>query len=80
LRTVTDIPQAVLTLVYAPDGKWLAAGSADKTIYFVDPSAGIVVQTLTGHEDYVQGLAISPPGNLLASGSRDRHIRLWKPN
>ncbi|HAZ46299.1 MAG TPA: hypothetical protein DDW76_03870 [Cyanobacteria bacterium UBA11369] len=35
------------------------------------------VQTLTGHSDTVESVAISPDGKTLASGSLDHSIRLW---
>ncbi len=76
-HTMTDNP-AVLALACSPDSRWLAAGFADKTIDLFDGDSGASVQTLTGHQDYVQALAFSPDGKLLVSGSRDKTIRFWK--
>ncbi len=34
--------------------------------------------TLTGHQDWVQAVAISPDGKWLASGSSDQTVKLWE--
>ena len=75
--TITD-NQAVLSMAFSPDSRWLAAGLADKTIELFDGESGAAVQTLVGHQDYVQSVAFSPDGKLLISGSRDKTIRFWK--
>ena len=36
------------------------------------------IRTLTGHESYVNSVAISADGQTLASGSHDKTIKLWK--
>jgi serine/threonine protein kinase/DNA-binding beta-propeller fold protein YncE len=76
-HTLTD-NLAVLAMAYSPDSRWLAAGMADKNIELFDAESGTAVQTLAGHQDYVQSVAFSPDGTLLVSGSRDKTIRLWK--
>ena len=39
---------------------------------------GAAVRTLSGHADYVYGLAVSPDGALIASGAFDGEVRIWK--
>ncbi|MFM6474261.1 MAG: serine/threonine protein kinase, partial [Dolichospermum sp.] len=38
---------------------------------------GKLLQTLTGHSDWVWSVAYSPDGQTLASGSDDKTIKLW---
>ncbi|MCT7950084.1 NACHT domain-containing protein [Ancylothrix sp. C2] len=37
-----------------------------------------IANTVAGHSDYVQAVAISPDGQMVISGSDDRTIKLWK--
>ena len=66
------------SLSFSPDSRWLAVGTADKTVVLLEGDRRVVSHTLSGHQDYVQAVALSPDGKLLASGSRDRNIRIWK--
>jgi serine/threonine protein kinase len=79
MRVVT-VPGAVLALAFAPDDTWFVAGVDDNQIRFFDMRGGAVLETLGGHKDYVQALAVSTDGRWLASGSRDRTVRLWRAN
>ncbi len=77
VRILNNNP-AVLALVWSPDSRWLAAGLADKTIEIFDAGSGAAVQTLVGHQDWVQSVAFSPDGTRLVSGGRDKTVRIWK--
>ena len=77
MRILNNNP-AVLSLAWSPDSRWLAAGLADKTIEIFDPGNGAALQTLVGHQDWVQSVAFSPDGTRLVSAGRDKTVRIWK--
>ena len=56
----------------------LATGSDDNIVRLWDIKTGQVVQSLSGHTEWVQSVAFSPDGELLASGSHDGTIKLWQ--
>ena len=64
-------------MAFSPDGKTLASGSYDNTVRLWDVESGQLINTLTGHTDYVFSLAFSPDGKILASSSRDGAVLLW---
>nr|AAL90338.1 RE19540p [Drosophila melanogaster] len=58
-------------------GPFLASGSRDKTIRIWDVSVGLCLLTLSGHDNWVRGLAFHPGGKYLVSASDDKTIRVW---
>src|SRR5262249_20565565 len=56
---------------YSPDGKVLAAASADRTVSLFDAATGKRIRQLHGHQSEVTSVACSPDGHTLASGSAD---------
>ncbi len=73
-----NLPASVV--VFSPDGKTLAWGSADNTVALWDMSnlnRPVQLFILKGHSDAVVSVAFSPDGKTLASGSLDKSIILW---
>ncbi|MEI6107267.1 MAG: WD40 repeat domain-containing protein, partial [Opitutae bacterium] len=64
-------------LIFFPDGKTLASGSADQTIRLWNLTTRQVVRTLRGHEHWLSDLALLPDGKTLVSSAYDGTIRLW---
>jgi len=66
-------------VAFSPTKAMVAIPGADNTVVIRRLSDGQVVRTLTGHQEYVTGLAFSHDGSLLASGSFfSGTIRLWR--
>ncbi len=58
------------------DGKTLAVGCHDGTVYLLDMGAR-TVRPLSGHSDQIRAVAFAPGGRLLASAALNGTIRLW---
>ena len=68
---------SVLALAFAPTGRHVVSGSADRTLKVWDPKAGRVLGTMAGHSGRIVSVAVSPDGNQVVSGSDDNSVRLW---
>ncbi|MFN5971066.1 MAG: protein kinase domain-containing protein [Microcystis sp.] len=77
-KTLTGHSDSVQSVVYSPDGRYLASGSGDKTIKISGVATGKQLRTLTGHSDTVSSVVYSPDGRYLASGSNDKTIKIWE--
>jgi WD40 repeat protein len=76
LRQLTTSGQLVTCLAWAPDGKWLASGIADRGIRLWDTRSW-ETQVLGYHSSWVSEIAWSADGSLLASCSTLGEILLW---
>jgi WD40 repeat protein len=71
---------AIWALEYSPDGRWLASGSEDGTVWLWDLSAedpNAQALSLLGHQGRINTLGFSPDGRWLATGGEDDTVRLW---
>ncbi|KIJ52909.1 hypothetical protein M422DRAFT_242854 [Sphaerobolus stellatus SS14] len=69
---------SVQSVAFSPDGKCIASGSEDNTIWIWDAETGENVgEPLKGHTSSVWSVAFSPDGKRIASGSEDNTIRIW---
>lgn len=67
----------VWALIFSHDGKHIVSGSLDAKIRIWNQHSPECIETLVGHETWVNDLDFSPDGQILASGSGDFHIRIW---
>ncbi len=61
---------------FAPDGKAIALGGADGSVYIIPVEKGGEVRQFDLHTDWVTDVAYSPDGKLLVSGGRDKATKV----
>jgi WD40 repeat protein len=69
--------QAIICVAFSPDGRMVAAGGIDQSIWLWEVSTGKLRAQLEGHHGYIQAVAFSPDGRTLASACNDCTIKLW---
>ena len=70
-RALTDIS-------FAPNGRWVATASIDRTVRIWDARDGKSMATFFGgHRDWIRTIDYRPDGSRLCSGGDDGAIRLW---
>lgn len=67
-------------ITLSPDGKTIAWALQDNTIQLVRVSDKKLLQTLSGHADWIGKLRFSPSGDRLYSTSHDTWVRVWDLN
>jgi WD40 repeat protein/tRNA A-37 threonylcarbamoyl transferase component Bud32 len=76
--TLTANKAAIYGLAFAgPDGRILAAATADNTIQAWFTKSRMHAFSLRGHTRPVKAVASSPDGRCLVSASLDRTVKLW---
>ncbi|BGP55489.1 proteinral transcription repressor [Rhodotorula sphaerocarpa] len=71
------VDAGVTSVVFSPDGKFLAAGSLDTVVRIWDAETGQLLDKLKGHMDSVYSVAFSPDGRYLVSGSLDKTLKMF---
>ncbi len=65
------------SVIFSPEGKYLASASSDNTIKLWNVEDKSEVATLKGHSKSVTSVIFSPDGKRLISSSQDYTIKLW---
>lgn len=81
-RCTSTIPghaEAVISVAFNPDGRYLASGSGDTTVRFWDVTTETPHHVCKGHKHWVLCIAWSPDGKKLASGCKNSQICIWDP-
>lgn len=70
------------SVVFSPDGNWLASGDSNKNVLLWkvagDKVDALPARTLAGHTMSVTSVSFSSDGKQIASGSLDRTVRVWE--
>lgn len=69
--------EALNTLVWSPNGQYIAAGGASNVVTIWDATGGSVLVTCSGHTQPVLGLAWSPDSQSIVSTSQDYSAIVW---
>jgi hypothetical protein len=69
--------RSVSSVVFSPDGKWLASGAEDNKVRVWNIETGDCQAALEGHAAPVTCVAFLPDGTRLVSAAHDQTIRIW---
>jgi len=67
----------VWTITWAPDGANIVSGSLDRAVRIWDAKERECRWALRGHDEWVNGVAVSGDGSMIVSGSGDKTVKLW---
>jgi WD40 repeat protein len=76
-RVLARLDDVFFSVAFRPDGKQLAAGSADGRVRIFDVMEAAELRNIEIHADWVADLAYSPDGGRLATASRDKTAKVF---
>ena len=69
---------AITSVTFSPDGKYVLTGSDDQTARLWEAATGKEVRRFVGHSSFVKSVRFSPDGRYVLTGSVDHTARLWE--
>ncbi|MDE0636003.1 MAG: T9SS type A sorting domain-containing protein [Candidatus Poribacteria bacterium] len=75
-KSTSTETQGYQSIIFSPDGKFIAAAHADKTVHLWYMGR-TYIDALKGHTDVVTSIAFSRDNRTLVSGSYDGTVRFW---
>lgn len=69
----------VWTICFSPDGANIISGALDRAVRIWDVQKRECRWALRGHDEWVNGVAVSSDGSTIVSGSGDKTVRIWDP-
>jgi RNA polymerase sigma factor (sigma-70 family) len=71
------LDQPLTSLAFSPDGHWLLAGAADRSVRVWEAATGTQVRRFDGHLGQVTQVAFIPDGRFAVSAGDDGYTCLW---
>jgi len=80
VKEFTEHKDPVNSVVFSPDGRFLASASMDSNAKLWQGNTGKQIRALMRHPSPLLCAAFNPDGNILAVGSENGNITLWDVN
>lgn len=78
MGTLVQQDEKISSLVFSPDGKYLAEAIGDRVLFWQENIKGFVlIREIDGHSAPVESLAFSPDGRRLLTTSDDTTAKVW---
>lgn len=80
IATMEGHSEAVYSVAFTPDGKYVVSGSGDHTVKVWDSATGKEIKSFggpAGHQNLVMSVSLCADGSLIASGGTDNTVKVW---
>ena len=79
IRTFADVKDAIFSVTFSPDDKFVLTGCANHKAILWDVETGKAIKSFIGNtkDDLLDSVAFSPDGRTVLTSGSDKIIRLW---